>query len=167
MSRGTITLRSLGVFIALVLLIGAAAFFFYRWAGLAAFSGVVFALLFGYGVLWLALFDRQAAEEQAKPDFEARITAALEDRDETPDPSIEQRIKSVIFRGFAIDHEGIGPDSNLLTDLTLDSLEQVELMLDLEEAFSIQINDDEFSRVTTFGELVTYVTAAIGEQHGN
>jgi acyl carrier protein len=47
-------------------------------------------------------------------------------------------------------------------DLNLDSLDFVEVTMEIEDAFDVELNDDKVSAVVTVGDLVSYVAAALG-----
>jgi acyl carrier protein len=51
----------------------------------------------------------------------------------------------------------ITPEANLLRDLGLDSLDIVDLVLKIEDVFSIAIPDDDYPKLQTVGKIVEYV----------
>jgi acyl carrier protein len=48
----------------------------------------------------------------------------------------------------------------LVTDLNLDSLAMFEIVIDLEEAFALQISDEDIDRIKTVGDILDYVDRA-------
>ena len=50
------------------------------------------------------------------------------------------------------------PEANILDDLGADSLDVVELMMTLEEAFDIEVPDDELEAMRTIGDVQRYVS---------
>jgi acyl carrier protein len=55
----------------------------------------------------------------------------------------------------------IGHDSRLSSDLAMDSLDKVDLMMDLEKEFGISISDDELENIQTVGQTVELVKKKI------
>lgn len=55
-------------------------------------------------------------------------------------------------------------ESNFVDDLGLDSLGSVELVMDLESEYDIEVNDEELQKMKTAGDLVDYVIKALAEK---
>lgn len=55
------------------------------------------------------------------------------------------------------DRDKIALDSHYLDDLGADSLDAIEIIMDLEERFDVEISDDEAERVNTVGEAVDLI----------
>lgn len=78
---------------------------------------------------------------------------------------IENRVKKVIIEQLGIPEDKVKPESAITqglgeeTDLCADSLGVVELLMSLEEAFEIEIDDDEASKIRTVKDIVDYVEA--------
>lgn len=75
--------------------------------------------------------------------------------------SIEDKAKLVIAEqlGYAI--EKIKPESRFIEDLGADSLDLVELVMATEEAFNIQISDEESEKLTTVQQALDYLEARV------
>ena len=56
----------------------------------------------------------------------------------------------------------IKPDTELITDLNLDSLAMYEIVIDLEESFDLQISDSDIDQIRTLEDAVHYILAARG-----
>jgi acyl carrier protein len=56
-----------------------------------------------------------------------------------------------------VDADGITMESKLVDDLKADSLDVVELIMDLEQEFDIEIPDEELPKVRTVGDIVEYL----------
>ena len=56
----------------------------------------------------------------------------------------------------------IKPDTELITDLNLDSLAIYEIVIDLEESFDLQISDSDIDQIRTLEDAVHYILAARG-----
>jgi acyl carrier protein len=67
-----------------------------------------------------------------------------------------QRIRVIVAEKLSIDPNTITPQSTL-QDLGADSLDMVEIIMNIEEEFGIQINDEEAEKLHTMAEVVDYV----------
>ncbi len=72
-------------------------------------------------------------------------------------------IKKLIIESANVDNE-ITPTSVLKTDLGIDSIYAVEMILALEEKFNIQIELDEMDTMMTVSQVVDVVNRKLGEQ---
>ncbi len=68
------------------------------------------------------------------------------------------RVRRVIAEAAAVSLDEVTTDSTL-GSLGLDSLETAQLVMDIEDAWNLEIADAEFNRLTTVGELVQWMTA--------
>lgn len=68
-----------------------------------------------------------------------------------------EQIKKVLVESANVDSDKITLEANLKEDLAIDSLDAVELVLDLESAFDIKIEDDEIAALVTVGDIVKLV----------
>lgn len=66
-------------------------------------------------------------------------------------------IRDLIVEQLGIDASAVEMDTNLMKDLEADSLDAVEIILGIEEAFGIEIPDEEAEKFETVRDLVTYV----------
>ncbi len=73
-----------------------------------------------------------------------------------------EKIRSIIAKQLDIDESKVTEDANLIEDLKADSLDVVELIMDLEQEFNIEVPDEDLSKILTVGDVVSYVTARIG-----
>lgn len=67
------------------------------------------------------------------------------------------RICEIISKQLDVDAAGIRMESRLVDDLKADSLDVVELIMDLEQEFDIEIPDEELPKVRTVGDIIEYV----------
>jgi acyl carrier protein len=79
----------------------------------------------------------------------------------TTDKEIEQKVTHLVSVQLARPVEGILLESHFRDDLAGDSLDEVELMIQIEEEFEIDIPDDESLEIRTIGEIVAYVKSKI------
>ncbi len=71
---------------------------------------------------------------------------------------IFNKIKELICEQFDIDPEKITENTNFLQDLSADSLDFVELVMNIEDSFGLpEISEDDIRSIQTVGDLVDYV----------
>jgi len=75
--------------------------------------------------------------------------------------NINQTVVDILADTVHRDPSEITPDRELVADLNLDSLEMVELATDLEDVFGLPIPDDDIDKLTTVGDVQTYIAANI------
>jgi len=81
-----------------------------------------------------------------------------------------EEVKPVIIeslkRGFTeLDPKRLIPEAELVMDLGFDSLDYVTVVMDLEDHFDIEFQDDALEKIKTYGELVLLVDKMIMEQN--
>lgn len=74
-----------------------------------------------------------------------------------PDRDIITEVKQIVKEQLHIDWKEINLDANLIDDLDADSLGLVELTLNLEEAFGIDIPDEDTEKIRTVQDIVDYI----------
>ena len=74
---------------------------------------------------------------------------------------IEQKVKSIIVEQLGVDEDEVTLDASFTDDLGADSLDIVELVMALEEEFSIEIPDEEAENISRVREAVDYI-----QKHG-
>lgn len=67
------------------------------------------------------------------------------------------KVREIITRQLDIDPENIAMESRLIDDLKADSLDIVELVMDLEQEFDVEIPDEELPRVQTVADIVKFL----------
>jgi len=72
---------------------------------------------------------------------------------------ILEKVKDIVASHLEIEKDTITEDSHFVKDLGADSLDTVELVMQLEEEFSVQIPDDVAEKTTTIGAAVDNVLA--------
>lgn len=68
-----------------------------------------------------------------------------------------EKVCEIIARQLDIDPNTITMESNLVEDLHADSLDIVELVMDMEQEFDAEIPDEELPKVQTVGDIVRYL----------
>jgi len=66
-------------------------------------------------------------------------------------------IKKVVVEQLGVSESEIKKESSFVDDLGADSLDTVELVMALEEAFSIEIPDEDAEKIKTIGDTINYV----------
>ncbi|OGH59750.1 MAG: acyl carrier protein [Candidatus Lindowbacteria bacterium RIFCSPLOWO2_12_FULL_62_27] len=74
---------------------------------------------------------------------------------------IFERVRDIILERLSVKKEKVTLDANFLDDLGADSLELTELVLAVEEEFSLKIPDDQIENLTTVGKVVTFVETCL------
>ena len=67
------------------------------------------------------------------------------------------KVKEVIVDKLGVDEDSIKPKAHFVNDLGADSLDTVELIMEFEEEFGIEIPDDDAENITTVGAAVDYI----------
>ena len=70
---------------------------------------------------------------------------------------ISAKVKAIIVEKLVIDESEVTDSSNFMSDLGADSLDTVELIMEFEKEFDLQIPDDEAEKITTVGEAIKYI----------
>ena len=72
---------------------------------------------------------------------------------------ITSRVKAIIVDKLGVDESVVTPEATFTNDLGADSLDTVELIMELEKEFNITIPDDQAEKITTVGDAISYVEA--------
>ena len=67
------------------------------------------------------------------------------------------KIKEIIIDKLGVSEEKITNEAKFIDDLGADSLDTVELIMELEEEFGLEIPDEEAEKLATVGDAVTYI----------
>ena len=71
--------------------------------------------------------------------------------------AVEEKIKAIIAEQLGVKPEEVTPEASFIDDLGADSLDTVELIMALEEEFSVEIPDEDAEKMTTVGDAVKYI----------
>jgi acyl carrier protein len=71
--------------------------------------------------------------------------------------SVEQKVKQIIVEQLGVDEAQVDSTASFVDDLGADSLDIVELVMAFEEAFDIDIPDEDAEKITTVKDAVTYI----------
>jgi len=72
-------------------------------------------------------------------------------------PSVEQKVSQIIAEQLGIEASKVKPAASFADDLGADSLDRVELVMALEEAFGVEIPDDDADKIVTVQDAIDYV----------
>lgn len=70
---------------------------------------------------------------------------------------IEARVKEIVVEQLGVNPEEVTNESSFVDDLGADSLDTVELVMALEEAFECEIPDEEAEKISTVQEAIDYI----------
>ncbi len=77
---------------------------------------------------------------------------------------IEAKIKEIIVEQLNVDESEVTPDASFIDDLGADSLDIVELVMAIEEAFDIEIPDEDAEKIRTVKDAIEYVKKKLEEK---
>ena len=72
---------------------------------------------------------------------------------------IETKVKEIIVNKLGVDDGQITPEASFTNDLGADSLDTVELVMEFEKAFNLQIPDEDAEKISTVGDAIKYIKA--------
>ena len=67
------------------------------------------------------------------------------------------KIRDVVVKKFKVQPENVSGATLLREDLNVDSLDAVELIMELEDTFNVKISDDEAQKLKTIGDIVSFI----------
>lgn len=71
--------------------------------------------------------------------------------------SLDERVAELIVEQLGVSRQEIAPEASFMDDLGADSLDIVELVMAMEEAFDIEIPDDDAAKIEKIQDAVAYV----------
>ncbi len=77
------------------------------------------------------------------------------------DASLQDRLRQLVSSQLGVDLDEIVTDARILDDLGADSLDVVELVMALEEAFDIVVPDEDVEAMLTIGDVESYVAGRV------
>ncbi|HEV7282806.1 MAG TPA: acyl carrier protein [Pirellulaceae bacterium] len=77
--------------------------------------------------------------------------------------SVEERVINIVSEQLGVDKAKITPETSFINDLGADSLDTVELVMELEEEFAISIPDDAAEKIQTVGQAIDFIKVAVEE----
>jgi acyl carrier protein len=80
---------------------------------------------------------------------------------EVSDTTIEERVKKIVCDQMGTTPDKISLETSFINDLGADSLDTVELVMEFEDEFEINIPDEDAEKIQTVGAAVTYIGAKL------
>ncbi len=77
---------------------------------------------------------------------------------------LEQRVGEIIVEQLGVTAEEVVPQASFIDDLGADSLDIVELVMAMEEAFDVEIPDEDAEKIQTIGSAISYLKGKLGEE---
>jgi acyl carrier protein len=71
--------------------------------------------------------------------------------------NVDSKVKEIIVSKLGVDEGQITPEASFTNDLGADSLDTVELVMEFEKAFNIQIPDEDAEKISTVGDAIRYL----------
>ena len=71
-----------------------------------------------------------------------------------------EKIRAAIAAQLNVPEENITPETRFVEDLKADSLDLVELVMDLEESYGVEIPDEQLAEVKTVGQIVAIIESS-------
>jgi acyl carrier protein len=68
-----------------------------------------------------------------------------------------EKVKEIIVSKLGVDAAQVTPEASFTNDLGADSLDTVELVMEFEKAFNIQIPDEDAEKITSVGDVINYL----------
>jgi len=79
---------------------------------------------------------------------------------------IEERIKKIIAEQLMVEEDEITPEASFIDELGADSLDTVEMIMEIEDEFGIEIPDEDAEKLQTVGDAIEYVKRKVEEKEG-
>ena len=70
---------------------------------------------------------------------------------------VSEKVKAIIVDKLGVSESEVTNEASFTNDLGADSLDTVELIMEFEKEFDLQIPDDEAEKITTVGEAIKYI----------
>ena len=74
--------------------------------------------------------------------------------------AVQDRVIDIVAEQLGVDKDKVTPETSCVNDLGADSLDTVELVMELEEEFDISIPDDAAEKIQTVGQAIDFIEKA-------
>lgn len=71
--------------------------------------------------------------------------------------SLNEKVTNIIVDKLSVEESRVVPEASFLDDLGADSLDTVELIMEFEEEFDLEIPDEDAEKITTVGSALEYI----------
>jgi len=75
---------------------------------------------------------------------------------------VEEKVKEIIAKQLGVNASDVTPEASFVEDLGADSLDTVELVMAFEEAFNIEIPDEDAEKIAKVKDAIDYIKNKIG-----
>ena len=72
---------------------------------------------------------------------------------------VQAKVKEIIMNKLGVEASQVTPEASFTNDLGADSLDTVELVMEFEKAFNVQIPDEDAEKISTVGDAIKYLSA--------
>ena len=76
---------------------------------------------------------------------------------------IGSKVKDIIEKELGVEREKLTAEASFIEDLGADSLDIVELVMEFEKEFNIDIPDEDAEKIRTVGDSMTYIESKVGK----
>jgi acyl carrier protein len=71
--------------------------------------------------------------------------------------TVEERVYDIVAKQLSIKREKLTRETSFINDLSADSLDLVELVMELEDEFGLSIPDEEAEKIQTINDAIKYI----------
>ena len=72
---------------------------------------------------------------------------------------VEGKVREIIMNKLGVEAAQVTPEASFTNDLGADSLDTVELVMEFEKAFNLQIPDEDAEKISTVGDAIKYLNS--------
>ncbi len=76
---------------------------------------------------------------------------------------LEEKVKNIIAKELGVEMEKLTTDASFMEDLGADSLDTVELVMEFEKEFNIDIPDEDAEKMRTVGDALSYLRSKVSD----
>ncbi len=73
--------------------------------------------------------------------------------------NVQERVVKIVAEQMGVEKAKVSPETSFVNDLGADSLDTVELVMELEDEFDISIPDEDAEKIQTVGQAIKYIEA--------
>lgn len=70
-----------------------------------------------------------------------------------------EKVKSILSEQFDVEEDSITMETSIINDLGADSLDVVDLLMNIDDEFGVEVPDEDVEKVKTVEDLVAYIEA--------
>ncbi len=75
---------------------------------------------------------------------------------------VTAKVKEIVMNKLGVEESAVTPEASFTNDLGADSLDTVELVMEFEKSFNIQIPDEDAEKIGTVGDAINYLKQKLG-----